>query len=729
MTKRLFLFLILIALFGTAPARAQTAGKRLTVELVSESGAIVSPNISRVEWRPEADQITYIRLKSPGTSAANAMYLYDVASGRERVLLKPEGAASGLSLSSYRWSPKGDAILFEGGNDLWLYQIESGHARRLTDDRDPEEDADFSPAGDSVAFVKNNDLYALELTTGVLKRLTYDGSETVLNGKLDWVYEEELANRATGRAYQWSPDGKKIAYLRLDDGPVPQYPITAYLSTHVGLFEQRFPQAGDPNPKPSFHVVAVAGGKRQDWTYPLPSPGPEYIGPSFSWTPDSNAVAFLTLNRHQNELEVHAWQPESGDDRVIVNEKDAYWINSLDAPYFLKDGKQFLWLSERDGWLHLYLFSRDGNPVKKLTEGDWMIDHPAFTNVPMFQVDESGGWVYFSSTHPDPRERRLYRVRLDGSGFERLTQQPGTHVLDLAPSGHYLIDTLSDINTPTVLRLLKANGAQVATLDQPENRLSEFALGKTEFVEVKARDGSTLYARLAKPADFSPEKKYPVVVYVYGGPHEQLVKNQWRASSLLDLLFAQEGFLVWTLDNRGSWGRGHAWESVIFKGMGRRELEDQLAGIEYLKSLPYVDSGRLGLWGWSYGGYMTLYALTHAPEVFKCGAAGGPVTDWKFYDSIYTERYMRTPAENPEGYENSSPLAAAANLRAKLLLIHGADDDNVHMQHTLNFIDALVEAGRPFELYIQPGQKHGFSGQAVNTYLNRRLLDFFKRNL
>lgn len=726
--KRLSLYLVLIALFVTASARAQTAVKRLTVELVSQSGAIVSPNISRLEWRPGADEITYIRTKGSGAGAASALYLYDVASGRERVLLKPEGAA-GLSLSSYQWSPKGDAILFEGGNDLWLYEIERGRARRLTDDHDLEEDADFSPTGDSVAFVRNNDLYALELKTGALKRLTYDGSETVLNGKLDWVYEEELANRATGRAYQWSPDGKKIAYLRLDDGPVPKYPITAYLSTHVGLFEQRFPQAGDSNPKPSFHVVAVEEGKRQDWAYPLPSPGAEYLGPSFSWTPDSSAVAFLTLNRHQDELTVRAWEPESGSDRVLVSEKDPYWINALDAPYFLKDGKQFLWLSERDGWLHLYRFGRDGNPVKKLTEGNWMIDHPVFTDVPMFQVDESGGWVYFSATHPDPRERQLYRVRLDGSGFARLSQQPGTHVSDLASSGHYLIDTFSDINTPPVLRLLKPDGAPVATLDQPENRLGEYTLGKTEFVEVKARDGSTLYARLAKPADFSPKKKYPVIVYVYGGPHEQLVKNQWRASSLLDQLFAQEGFLVWTLDNRGSWGRGHAWESVIFKDMGRRELEDQLAGIDYLKTLPYVDAGRLGIWGWSYGGYMTLYALTHAPEVFKCGAAGGPVTHWKFYDSIYTERYMRAPAENAEGYMSASPLEAAAKLRAKLLLIHGADDDNVHMQNTLNFIDALVDAGRAFELYVQPGQKHGFRGDTVETYLNRRLLDFFKRNL
>jgi dipeptidyl-peptidase 4 len=246
---------------------------------------------------------------------------------------------------------------------------------------------------------------------------------------------------------------------------------------------------------------------------------------------------------------------------------------------------------------------------------------------------------------------------------------------------------------------------------------------------VKARDGATLYARLMKPPDFDPSRKYPVIVFIYGGPHEQLVKREWHSYSLMDHLLAQEGFLVWTLDNRGSWGRGHKWESAIYEHLGRRELDDQLAGIDYLKSLPYVDSSRIGIRGWSYGGFMTLYTLTHAPDVFKCGAAGGPVTDWKFYDSIYTERYMRTPEENPEGYKDASPLMAAANLRAKVLLIHGVDDDNVHMQNTLNFIDALVTVGRPFELYLQPGQKHGFGGKTVVTYLNGRLLDFFKKNL
>jgi dipeptidyl-peptidase-4 len=358
-----------------------------------------------------------------------------------------------------------------------------------------------------------------------------------------------------------------------------------------------------------------------------------------------------------------------------------------------------------------------------------MIDRPRFENIPFIGVDEKGGWVYFAATNPDPRERHLYRVRLDGSGLERLSQQPGVHELELSPDGQFLLDHFSSLHNPPETRLLKADGSSLATLSKQAGHLDDYALGKTELVEVKASDGATLYARLVKPPDFDPARKYPVIIEVYGGPQFQLVQNRWGVTSLRDHLFAEQGFILWSLDNRGSWGRGHAWESRVFKDLGHYELEDQLAGVAYLKSLPYVDPTRIGIMGWSYGGYMTLYALTHAPEVFKCGAAGGPVTDWKFYDSIYTERYMRTPQENPDGYKTASPLGAADKLKAKVLLMHGTDDDNVHLQNTLNFVEALVKARAPFDLYLQPGEKHAFAGEAARLYLTQRLLEFFKQNL
>ncbi|MGH9377848.1 MAG: alpha/beta hydrolase family protein, partial [Terriglobia bacterium] len=287
----------------------------------------------------------------------------------------------------------------------------------------------------------------------------------------------------------------------------------------------------------------------------------------------------------------------------------------------------------------------------------------------------------------------------------------------------------SSINTPPEVRLLKSDGTYVATIDKPVNQLAEYALGQTEFVTLRASDGSTLYGRLTKPPDFDAEKQYPVIVDVYGGPGVEIVRNQWNATSWMDQLFAEHGFLVWSLDNHGSEGRGHAWETVIFKDMGKRELADQLKGIDFLKSRPYVDASRLGIFGWSYGGYMTLYALTRAPDVFKCGVTGAPVTDWHYYDSIYTERYMRTPDKNAQGYQDSSDVAAAGRLRAKLLLIHGVADDNVHLMNTINFINALIENRIPYQIYLQPSQKHGFSDAAAIWYRNERIFQFFMRNL
>jgi dipeptidyl-peptidase-4 len=730
--KRLSGLLALLFLVGAAVS-AQEAKKPLTIELVTHPQGLVAPGLSRLEWRPGGREIGYLKRQGFGRGATLTLYLYDIASGKERVLLGPPNdtiEGEKLNLASYQWSPGGDVLLLQGEKSVRLYDPATGQMKSLVKDTTPIEDVTFSPTGDRVAFVQQNNLFTLDITTGLREKLTSDGNENVLNGKLDWVYEEELANRATGRAYQWSPDGKKIAYLRLDDTPVPQYPLTHYLSDHVNLTEERFPQSGDPNPVPSLHVVSVEGSAHRSWTSSIvKSDRIEYFGPLFSWTPDSKALAFLTLDRAQDELDVRLWDIAADSHHRLLTERDAHWINSLEPPHFLGDNQRFLWLSEQDGWMHLYLYGLDGNLQKQLTHGNWMIDSPIFYDVSNTGLGEKGGWAYFAATNPDPRERQLYRVRLDGSELERLSQQPGVHEPNLSPDGRFLLDTFSSLHDPPETRLLKADGSLLTTLSKQTPHLDDYALGKTELVEVKAADGATLYARLVKPPDFDPARKYPVIIEVYGGPHAQLIRNSWGVTSLRDHLFAEQGFILWSLDNRGSWGRGHAWESRVFKDLGHHELEDQLAGVAYLKSLPYVDPTRIGITGWSYGGYMTLYALTHAPEVFKCGAAGGPVTDWKFYDSIYTERYMRTPQENPDGYKTSSPLEAADKLKAKVLLIHGTDDDNVHMQNTLNFVQALVKGRAPFELYLQPGEKHGFAGEAARFYLTQRLLEFFKQNL
>jgi dipeptidyl-peptidase-4 len=726
--KRVAGFLLAFLILCLPALDAQSGTKPLTLQDVIQPGNIIPPGIFALRWRPGAKQLTFVR-PAPEKAGVPKLCAYDLENHTETVLFDPAGSKEKLDLGSYQWSPHGDAILMEGEKDLWLLDPQTGGVRRLTQDGEAKEVPTFSPAGDRIAFVKKHDLHVLDLKNSALRQLTHDGSDTIYNGRLDWVYEEELADRSTARAYEWSPDGKRIAYLRLDDGPVPEYPITDYLSTHVSLTHERFPQAGDHNPFPSLHVVAVESPATKPATIALDPKQVEYFGPNFNWTPDGAALCFLALNRAQTDVAVHRWAPQTGKDSVLFTEHDPYWVNSLEPPRFLRGGREFLWVSEHDGWQHVYRYTAEGKLVRQITRGAWMLDRQAFGDDPLFQLDPQENWLYFASTNPDPRERQLYRIHLDGSGMERITTEPGSHTPDLSPDGRFLVDRFSTPDAPPVTRLLNSNGTLVATIDAPANHLADYALGHREYLELKARDGATLYAQLLKPADFDPARKYPVIVDVYGGPHVQLVQKQWDAHILYEQLLAENGFLVWTLDNRGSWGRGHAWESAIFENMGKYELEDQLTGVEYLKSLPYVDGARLGIRGWSYGGYMTLYALTHAPDVFKCGSAGAPVTDWKFYDSIYTERYMRTPSENPEGYKSSSPLEATTNLKARLLIIHGTSDDNVHLQNTINFLNALINADKPYEFHLQPGQKHGFQGDAPQTYVDQRILDFFKQCL
>jgi len=711
------------------PFNAQSGKKPLTLMDVIHPDGVVAPGITALNWRPGGKLLTFVRPSLPGKEGVSTLCAYDLESRTETVIFHPANGQEKLDLGSYQWSPRGDAILLEGENDLWLLDPQAGGLRRLTEDPETKEVPAFSPAGERIAFVKKHDLYVLEVKSGSIRQLSHDGSDTIYNGRLDWVYEEELANRSTARAYEWSPDGKRIAYLRLDDSPVPEYPITNYLATHVSLLHERFPQAGDPNPLPSLHVVAVDDPTGQPAALALDPKQVEYFGPTFTWTPDAAAICFLALNRAQTDVTVHRWAPRSGDDRVLFVEHDPYWVNSLEPPRFRKGGREFFWVSERDGWQHVYLYTAEGKLLRQITRGAWILDRPIFQDAPLFQLDLQENWLYFAATNPDPCERQVYRIHPDGNGLERITSEPGSHTLDLSPNGRFLVDRFSTPDAPPVTRLLNSNGTLSATIDTPANHLTDYALGTREDLELKGPDGATFHARLLKPAGFDPGRKYPVIVDVYGGPHVQLVQKRWDASSLYKQLLAQNGFLVWTLDNRGSWGRGHAWESVIFENLGKHELEDQLTGVEYLKALPYVDGSRIGIRGWSYGGYMTLYALTHAPEVFKCGSAGAPVTDWKFYDSIYTERYMRTPSENPAGYKSASPLEAAANLKAKLLIIHGTSDDNVHLQNTINFLDALIHAGQPYEFHLQPGQKHGFQGDGPRTYVDQRILDFFKANL
>jgi dipeptidyl-peptidase-4 len=630
------------------------------------------------------------------------------------------------SLKDYRWSPDGKTLLVPAEGDLFVVDA-SGAARPLTRTPEEEELAEFSPDGKRVSFVRKGDLYAIELASGRETRLTSSGSDTVLNGRLGWVYEEELAQRSSG-GYWWSPDSRAVAFLQLDESRVPSFPLVDFLPVHNAVRAQRYPKAGDPNPLVRVGVVGLGKDGR---------PGPErlvsfssddvYVAPNLAWSQDSRTLALSLLNRAQDELQLQLLRvPESATEglpapRTAIREHDASWVNVLGAPHFLKDGR-FLWLSERTGFAHLYLCEAAGS-CRPMTQGSFAVHD-------LLDVDERTGFAYFASNEADPRQRQLYRVRLDGTGRARVTAEGGTHKAEaLSADARYFVDSWSAISSPPRLSVRSVDGRRSYSLgpDGPEP-IQAYALGQSEWVDLEASDGTPLHGRLLKPPDFDASRRYPAILYVYGGPHAQDVEDAWTKLTPFEHLLVSRGFLLFCLDNRGTAARGHAFEAQVNRSLGRVELQDQLAGVEYLKGLPYVDGERLGVWGWSYGGFMTLYAATHAPGVFKAAVAGAPVTDWRFYDSIYTERYMGRPQDNPKGYADS-PLAAAGSLQADLLLIHGTDDDNVHLANTVAFADALVKAGRPYRLVLLPGQKHTVTAPESKRARDRAILDHFERTL
>ncbi len=729
-----WLLVVCVGLAGPLAAEE----RRLTPERLHADPPLAGALPTDVAWHPDGKRLTYLRPKNGATD----LCALDTGTGRETVLVpgaqvRLSSGDKPLPLTGYAWSPRGDSLLFAHKGDLSLVDAAAGTVRALTRTPETEEFPEFSPDGRRVAFARKGDLYAIELATGRETRLTSSGTETVLNGRLDWVYEEELASR-TGKAYAWAPNSRAIAYLQLDQARVPTFPIVDFLPVRNEVFRQRYPKAGNPNSIPKVGVVGLGADGL---------PGPErlvsfepddvYVVPELAWTPDSRSLAFQHLNREQNELQLRLLPvPESaaaalGTARTVLTERSSSWVNVLLPPRFLRDGKRFLWLSERENFAHVQLCDLAGS-CRAVTQGPWMVDaRSTFTRLSgLLQVDERTGFIYFTATEKDPRERHLYRVRLDGTGRTRLTREDGTHRASLSPDGRFYSDTWSDVATPARLWVSSVDGLRRHPVaeDRPAAIL-EYDRGAVEWVDLQGKDGSALHAMLVKPPGFDPARRYPVILSVYGGPHAQTVTNSIDAVSPLEHLLASRDFLVWSLDNRGSAGRGLAFESHVLRDMGRVELEDQLAGVEYLRSLPYVDPARLGLYGWSYGGYFTLYAMTRAPETFRAGVAGAPVTDWSFYDSIYTERYMGTPTSNPGGYETSSPLKKAGSLRAPLLILHGTADDNVHLANTMAFVDALIKAGRPHAVLVHPRQAHAFRDKENRIARDAAILEHFEKHL
>jgi dipeptidyl-peptidase-4 len=725
----------------SAQSAAAQSGKEITIDRLFRPPSLGGRTTQGIEWAPDSKRFSYLDRQG----AELQLWTMDAATGERKVLvnaatlksvMQPEKAKTSQSTGlgrvqadNYLWSPDSNSLLFIGSNNLVLLDLKTMTAKPILSSEQEIEEPKFSPDSRWISFSRSANLFVVNISSGVTTALTTGGSEEVLKAKLDWVYPEELDTRT---AYWWSPDSTKIAYYEMDERPVTRYPIMDMSSPTGGTEYTRYPQAGEANPVVRVGIVNLTGGPT---IWADTGKNSDVYLARVNWLPDSRRVAIQRLNRAQNQLDLLFVDAATGAAKTILTESDKYWINISDDLYFFSDNKRFLWSSERTGYRHFYLYDNSGQELAQLTSGEWAISDlggfgPGAANHPA--VDEASGYIYFITNKDDVRETQLYRVSLDAKSLTRITKAAGSHSAKIAPDASAFIDTYSNAATPARQDLYRMDGHKVAVVNEgnvPE--LADYKLSPLEFVAVTADDGTKLNASIIKPPDFDPTKKYPVLINVYGGPHVQLVRNTWGGLRyLLDQVYAAKGYIVFTVDNRGSWGRGHAFETPLYHQMGKIELQDQLAGVKYLKSLGYVDPARIGITGGSYGGYMTLEALFNAPDVFKLGVCDAPVTDWKLYDTIYTERYMGRPQDNAAGYRDSSPVNQAENLRGKLMLVHGTGDDNAHFANSVELLNAMIEGGHyPDQFMAFPGRGHGIGDPAARILEIQRTVEFIVGNL
>lgn len=735
--------LLLLAAMSLAPA---AHAEKLTLEAIAGDVSLSGPALLNPAVSPDGGRVTFLRGKDDNANRFD-LWEYDIASGQSRLLVDSRALSPGeealsdeekarrerqrlVGLSGiieYQWAPDGRRLLFPLAGELYLYDLaaEAGTdpVRKLTDGEGFATDPKVSPRGGFVSFVRDRNLWVVDLADGKQIQLTRDGSATVGNGVAEFVADEEMG-RHTG--YWWAPDDSAIAFARIDESPVPVQRRSEIHADRTEIVEQRYPAAGDPNVRAQLGVVSPKGGRPQ-WI-DLGDQHDIYLA-RVDWL-DGKRLSFQRQSRDQRRLDLILADLGNGSQRTLRTETSTTWVSLHDNLRFLADRDAFVWASEESGFQHLYLVGLDGVAQSQLTRGDWMVEE-------VLALDHAKGLIYFSATKESPLERHVYRLPLTGGEPERLTRQPGWHDATFAANASVFVDLWSNPTTPPQTGLYSADGEKLATLvandlDDPAHPYARYrdAHIEPEYGALAAADGQILHYSLLKPAGFDPSRKYPVVVFVYGGPAVQTVTRHWpnRVDKFLNLYLAQQGYLVFSIDNRGTPRRGVRFGGALFREQGRVEVEDQIRGIEMLRTLPYVDAGRIGVHGWSNGGYLTLMMLAKASHVYACGVAGAPVTDWALYDTHYTERYMDHPAANAEGYRRSSVFSWLDGLRSPLLLVHGMADDNVLFSHSTRLMSELQRRGTRFELMTYPGAKHRLVG-ADALHRLRLTADFFDRCL
>lgn len=579
--------------------------------------------------------------------------------------------------------------------------------------------ATFSPDASKVAFVRDNNLFITDLASGRETRITNDGKyNEIINGGADWVYEEEFA---FAKAFFWSPDGNKIAFYRFDEREVREFSMMMYEDLYPTVHKFKYPKPGEKNSIVSIHIYDLE--KKTTETADIGSETDQYI-PRVKWTQDSDLLCVLRMNRHQNKLDYLFVDANTGSSKVALTETDKYYIDINDDLTFLEDREHFFLTSERDGYNHVYLYDMNGELVRQVTDGEWEV-----TN--LYGVNQKTNTLYYQSTESSPLERDIYTIDLSGKNKTKLSKKKGTNSATFSENFSYYILNHSSVNTPPYITLNNAQGEVERILEDNADakKVNErYGITPREFFSFTTSEDVKLNGYMIKPTNFDPSREYPVLMYVYGGPGSQNVANSWNHNYWFDYL-AQNDYLVVCVDNRGTGFRGAEFKKMTYLQLGKYETIDQIEAAKWLGKQNYVDEDRIGLWGWSYGGYMASLAITKGADIFKSTIAVAPVTNWRFYDTIYTERYLRTPQENPEGYDNNSPINFADKLKGNFLLIHGTADDNVHYQNSVMFSEALIQANVPFEQAYYPNKNHGIYGGNTSLHLFNKITDFVFENL
>lgn len=633
---------------------------------------------------------------------------YSFSDDESKLLIRTETEAI------YRHSTKAKYFIYDRKKGTFDQLYDGGKQRNAT----------FNPSASRVAFVHKNNLYFRDVKSGKVIQVTTDGEKNkIINGLADWVYEEEFAFT---RAFQWSPEGDRLAYYRFDESEVPEFTLTNY---HDGLYPEyktfKYPKVGSKNSEVSIFIydagteksVPVTLGRNKDI----------YV-PRIKWTEDNNQLCVYKMNRHQNEIQLLLANAKSGETRLLLEENNKYYISEyvLDNLTFLKNGKEFIWTSEMDGWHHIYLYDMKGRKKEQITEGDWEVSN-------FYGVDESTGRVYYQAAEKSPMGRQVYSIGLDGKNKQILAGAGGWNSAQFSSTYDYYVVSHSTVNSPTSYTVYDKKGKLIRVIEENKDikkKQQEYGTQPIEFFSFETGDKVKLNGWMIKPTNFNSNRQYPVLMYVYGGPGSQTVKDGWMGMNYWWFqMLADQGYVVVSVDNRGTGGRGEKFKKVTYQQLGHYETLDQIEAAKYIGSMPYTDANRIGIFGWSYGGYMSSLALLKGSGTFKAAIAVAPVTNWKWYDTIYTERFMRTYEENPDGYRDNSPVYFAEKLEGKYLLVHGMGDDNVHFQHTAEMANALIKANKQFDTYYYPNRNHGIYGGNARLHLYQKMTDFLKEDL